>query len=279
MSRKKKGIASVYSVYRKNIQKYPLLTEDEEKKLFIEYKKGNSSIKDKIICSNLRLVIDIASKFDYPGTDIMELIQSGNEGLLDAIDRFDVDKGFKFSTYATPWIKSRIYRDLHIYLSKPKVWQANRDKLKAMGKVIIEERDKLGRNLTNKDLERLFEKDDIIEYKNYQMLSNMTSLDLEINEDGDNALIDLVPDDKYKPVLEDATDNVIHDMIMDAINELDERAKKIILRHYGLVDGIDESLGDIGKEDNITRQRVSQLEQRAFKQLRIKLKKRGINES
>lgn len=260
--------------------KEPLLTKEEEKELFIklnsstekEYKK----IKERILKANLRLVITIAKKYQGHGLEFLDLIQEGNMGLLSAIERFDVTKGLKFSTYATYWIKQKITRSIQMTSRTIRIPVYAYETLLKIEKVEKALEKELNRKPTYQEIADVsgISVERVIEL--YKDTMDVKSLDMPVGEEDDVTIADFVPDASLTP--EELTfDSSQKSILKELISILKDREKVIIIKRFGLDDGVPMTLEAVGKEFNITRERVRQIESKALRKLKSVVKKDDNN--
>lgn len=259
-------------MYLNEIKNYPLLTPEEEVKLFTQYNENRSlEVRNKILNANLRLSCNIAKRYLYIGEEMEDLIQYGNEGLIKAIDRFDVTKGFKFSTYATWWVKQAITRGIAdhsrtvrvpVYLNHEYARLKNAEK-----KLQID----LARKPTDKELaeELNIKTQDILELK--RIFDNIVSLDSKIvGVDGDQ---DATIGDFVASNTDTETEALKGFITKDIYNAFDKcnltrREIMVLEKRFGLMNNQEKTLEELGKEFNLTRERVRQIESKALRKLR-----------
>jgi RNA polymerase primary sigma factor len=258
-------------MYLREIGKIPLLTQEEEQVLAQKAAKGNKKAKDKMVEANMRLVVSIAKRYSGRGLDLLDLIQEGNTGLLRAVEKFDPDKGFKFSTYATWWIRQAITRAIadqartiripvHMVETINKVLRASR-KLTA----------ELNREPTIEEIAKEMDMD--VEKVDYVMRikQDIASLDASVGKDGDDedsVLGDFVEDgDRISPE-DSAANQMLKEQLAEIISTLSEREQKIIKLRFGIGGGRPHTLEEVGAEFSVTRERIRQIEAKALSKLR-----------
>ncbi len=263
-------------VYLREIGKIPLLSKEEEIEVATQVLLGNEAAKKRLAEANLRLVVSIAKRYIGRGVLFLDLIQAGNLGLLEAVNRFDINKGYKFSTYATWWIRQGITRDIAdngrtvripVYMVESiyKLFRVRR-------KLVLE----LGHEPTSEEIAQ--EMDLPVERVKYmiEISQDMVSLDKSIsNGEGDeNTTVgDFIPDNRNISIEDQALGNEIAMEIYEQISNLPERQKKVIFERFGLSDGRPKTLEEVGKIMGVTRERVRQIEAKALGKLRRRNKK------
>ena len=267
------------NIYMKTLNHIPLLSPDEEKDLFIKIKNGDQTARDKMIESNLRLVVHVAKNYTTNATqDLMDLIQEGNFGLIKAIDKYDINQGTKFSTYATYWIKQAIGQAINDNSRTIRLPNNAINTISRINKKIEEIERTESRIPSN---EELSEKLDINE-ETILNLNNINqplcSLEFDVNDNKETVVSDLIADEGI-PTPEEALSAVVQtDGIIKLLRTLDEREQFIITKRYGIGDGIPQSLDEIGQTINLTKERVRQLEIVALRKLRSPLRQMALRE-
>ena len=254
--------------YLRQIGEYEILSEDEEKKLFQELKAGNSAARDEIIDRNLKLVVAIAKKYKGSGLQFMDLIQEGAFGLMAAVDKFNVDLGYKFSTYATYWIRQAITKAIinkGRAIRLPAHINDKYYKLRQTEKLLSNE---LGREPKIEELaDRLHM--DVLEVKNlFDMGQYLISLDTPVSEEDDDCLIDFVEDKHFISPAAAVAKMDLKEQLFKVMDSLEEREKEVLIKRYGLLDGEPMTLEEIGKDMNLSRERIRQIEEKALRKMR-----------
>ncbi len=256
-------------LYFNEISKIPLLTADEEKELAyaIRYGENEDRARKKLISSNLRLVISIAKKFLWSRLSFLDLIQEGNTWLIKAIEKFDPDKDFKFSTYATWWIKQSITKSIADMTKNVRIPVHLIDEINAYNKASQVLFQKLGREPTSKEVaaELGFPIKKIKKLE--EVIFGNVSLDAEVGDDGKDSLGDLLADEATLRPDQHVEKETLKDNLEYILAMLDEREAKIIKMRYG-IDGPKYTLEQVGAEFNVTRERVRQIEQKVLQKLK-----------
>lgn len=258
-------------MYLREIGKIPLLTQEEELELANRAVKGDKKAKDKLAEANMRLVVSIAKRYGGRGLDFLDLIQEGNTGLLRAVEKFDPDKGFKFSTYATWWIRQAITRAI---ADQARTIRIPVHMVETINKVLRTTRrltQDLNREPTNEEIAEAMGMDvDKIEYV-MRIKQDIASLDASVGRDGDDeesVLGDFV-EDSERDSPEDATANqILKEQIAEILTTLSEREQKIIRLRFGIGGGRPHTLEEVGNEFSVTRERIRQIEAKALSKLR-----------
>ena len=263
-----KKIKNLVKAYLDDIKEYELLGKEEELKLLIAANGGDESAKEKLIVSNLRLVVNIAKKHLNRGLSFIDLISEGNFGLIKAIDRFDSTKGFRFSTYAVWWIRQSINKAI---INKGREIRIPSYKYDMLNKInsFISETIKKGSMYPN--LDEIARGTDMTKEKVEEVMFEFQDLlSLNSNIGNDIYLEDIIVDDPYNSTENKIINSLINNDILNSLNTLKEREKKILILRYGL--GADEAhtLEEVGVKFGITRERVRQIEKRALEKLREK---------
>ena len=238
------------------------------KKLLTHIEKQGQDAKHRLSESNLRLVASIAKRFVGRGLPFLDLIQEGNMGLMKAVDRFDFTKGFKFSTYATWWIRQAISRALADHARTIRIPVHMVETINKFNKVRKELTTSLGREPKLKEIAEAMEipYQKAVEIEEYS--HDTTSLDISVNEDGDTSMGELIGDDKAISPEAAAAQSMLREHIEEALRELSPKEQDVLRLRFGLNDGRERTLDEIGKKFGVTRERIRQIEAKALKKLR-----------
>lgn len=255
-------------MYLKEIGKIPLLTAEEEVELAKRIEQGDQEAKDKLIQANLRLVVSIAGHYNNRGMLYLDLIQEGNMGLIKAADKFDYSKGFKFSTYATWWIRQSITRALAdqartIRIPVHMVETINR--LIRTSRQLMQE---LGREPSTAEIAAAMKLSEARVQEIIKIAQDPVSLETPIGEEEDSHLGDFIPDDKAPAPAEAAFSSLQHEQLMEVLDTLTEREKRVLCLRYGLDGNRSYTLEEVGEKFNVTRERIRQIEAKALRKLR-----------
>jgi len=255
-------------MYLKEIGKIPLLTSEEEVELAKRMQEGDETAKKKLAEANLRLVVSIAKRYVGRGMLFLDLIQEGNLGLMKAVEKFDYRKGFKFSTYATWWIRQAITRaiaDQARTIRIPVHMVETINKLVRIQRQLVQE---LGRDPTPEEIgkEMGMEVEKVREIM--KIAQEPVSLETPIGEEEDSHLGDFIPDDEVLAPAEAATYTMLREQLIDVLDTLTPREQKVLRLRFGLDDGRARTLEEVGKEFDVTRERIRQIEAKALRKLR-----------
>ncbi len=263
------------SLYLSDIRNYNILSREEEEELLLKVKEGDLEAKNKLIVCNLRLVISVAKNYMNKGMTLIDLISEGNFGLIRAIDKFDAERGFRFSTYAVWWIKQSISKALMSKGREIRIPSYKYDLLNKINKIIVEELMNSGDYPSN---EFIGEKLNISPEKIGNILMEFQEV-MSLNESvGDNIYLEDVVLNESSENLENKIINEIHrEKIYEMLDDLEEREKGILVRRYGLNGFEIHTLEQVGEAFNITRERVRQIEKKTLEKLRKKYSKEVSN--
>lgn len=257
-------------LYLREIGKIPLLTSEEELALAKRVVEGDRRAKDKMAEANMRLVVSIAKRYSGRGLDFLDLIQEGNTGLLRAVEKFDPDKGFKFSTYATWWIRQAITRAI---ADQARTIRIPVHMVETINKLLRTQRrmtQELNREPTIEELAKELDMEpDKIEYV-MKIKQDITSLDGAVgrDDDEDSVLGDFIEDEDSATPEESASVQLLKEQVQAALGALSDREQKIIRMRFGLDNGKSHTLEEVGQEFAVTRERIRQIEAKALAKLR-----------
>jgi RNA polymerase primary sigma factor len=266
-------------MYLREIGQYPLLNAHEERVLAKRIVEGDDEARNLLARANLRLVVSIAKKYvgRSPDLTLLDLIQEGNLGLFKAVDKFDFTKGFKFSTYATWWIRQAITRALadqsrtiripvHMVETMAKYKQVSRRLAQDLGRDPMPEEIATEMNV---EVEKIYQIEKISQ--------DTISLELPVGEDDDRSrLSDFISDDKMVSPDQEVAHSILTDQIMEILDTLSEKERKILEMRHGLVDGTYHTLEEVGREFGVTRERIRQIEAKALEKIRQHEKARRL---
>ena len=256
-------------MYLKDIGKVPLLTSDEEIMLAKKTLEGDEYAKAKLSESNLRLVVSIAKRYvGRTSMQLLDLIQEGNLGLLKAVEKFDYTKGFRFSTYATWWIRQSITRAMADQARTIRIPVHMVETIHKLTRAIRQLLQVLGRDPTTEEIAEHMglSVEKIAEIQ--KIAQDPISLENPVGEEDDSKIGDFIEDDTIRSPMEVATQNLLKEQLMSVIDTLTPREQKVIRLRYGLDDGHPRTLEEVGKEFNVTRERIRQIEAKALRKLR-----------
>lgn len=255
-------------MYLKEIGKVPLLTKDEEIELAKRIEMGDESAKKILAESNLRLVVSIAKKYIGRGMSFLDLIQEGNLGLIKALDKFDYTKGYKFSTYATWWIRQSITRaiaDQARTIRIPVHMIENINKLGRIEKQLVQ---KLGREPEPEEIAEVMDLDVDKVREIMTIAQKPISLETPIGEEEDSQLGDFIEDEHIQTPVEIATHTLLREQLLDILETLTPREGEVLRLRFGLDDGRTRTLEEVGIKFDVTRERIRQIEAKALRKLR-----------
>jgi RNA polymerase primary sigma factor len=258
-------------LYLREIGKIPLLNAADELALAQKVVAGDKKAKDKMAEANMRLVVSIAKRYSGRGLDFLDLIQEGNTGLLRAVEKFDPDKGFKFSTYATWWIRQAITRAI---ADQARTIRIPVHMVETINKLLRTQRrmtQELNREPTIEELAKELEMEpEKVEYV-IKIKQDITSLDAGVGRDGedeDSVLGDFIEDEDGATPEESATNQLLKEQVQAILSTLSEREQKIVKMRFGLENGKSYTLEEVGQEFAVTRERIRQIEAKALAKLR-----------
>ena len=255
-------------MYLKEIGKVPLLTAEEEVELARRMEQGDPEAKRRLAEANLRLVVSIAKRYVGRGMLFLDLIQEGNLGLIKAVEKFDYRKGYKFSTYATWWIRQAITRAIadqartiripvHMVETINKLIRVSRQLLQELGREPLPEEIAKEMNMPVEKVREIM-----------KISQEPVSLETPIGEEEDSHLGDFIPDEEAPAPAESAAFTLLKEQLMEVLDTLTPREEKVLRLRFGLDDGRARTLEEVGKEFNVTRERIRQIEAKALRKLR-----------
>ena len=262
------GLDDPVKMYLKDIGRVPLLSAEEEVELAKRMQEDDAAAKKRLSEANLRLVVSIAKRYVGRGMLFLDLIQEGNLGLMKAVEKFDYQKGFKFSTYATWWIRQSITRaiaDQARTIRIPVHMVETINKLTRVQRVLLQE---LGREPTP---EEIAEKMGVTEERVREIqkiAQDPVSLETPIGEEEDSHLGDFIEDEKTQTPSESVATTMLKEQLLGVLDTLTPREEKVLRLRYGIDDGKPRTLEEVGKEFNVTRERIRQIEAKALRKLR-----------
>ena len=266
-------------IYLKEIGKVPLLSTNEENELAQKILSGESEAKRRLTEANLRLVVSIAKKYVGRGMPFLDLIQEGNMGLIKAVDKFDPAKGYKFSTYATWWIKQAITRAIS---DKSRIIRLPVHMAETINRLIRESRrmlQELGRDPTTEELAKELNMSHEKVREIMKIAQEPVSLETPIGEEEDSHLGDFLPDDEAPAPADAAAFTLLKEQLMSVLSTLTPREEMVLKLRFGLEDGRQRTLEEVGKEFKVTRERIRQIEAKALRKLRHPSRSRKLKDS
>ncbi len=255
-------------VYLKEIGRVPLLTSEEEIELAVRIAENDPEAKRRLSEANLRLVVSIAKRYVGRGMQFLDLIQEGNLGLIKAVDKFDHTKGFKFSTYATWWIRQAITRaiaDQARTIRIPVHMVETINKVKKTSSMLLHEN---GRDATAEEIAERLEMPVEKVREILRVSQEPVSLETPIGEEEDSHLGDFIPDDDAQAPVDAASMALMREQLAEVLKTLTPREARVLCLRYGLEDGNPKTLEEVGREFNVTRERIRQIEAKALRKLR-----------
>jgi RNA polymerase primary sigma factor len=255
-------------MYLKEIGKVPLLSSEDEIELAKNIELGDDNAKQSLTEANLRLVVSIAKRYVGRGMQFLDLIQEGNLGLIKAVEKFDYRKGYKFSTYATWWIRQAITRAIadqartiripvHMVETINRLVRVSRQLLQELGREPVPEEVAARADMQVERVREIM-----------KVSQEPVSLETPIGEEEDSHLGDFIQDDQVAVPADAATFTMLHEQLMEVLDTLTEREQKVLKLRFGLDDGRPRTLEEVGKEFNVTRERIRQIEAKALRKLR-----------
>ena len=265
-------------MYLKEIGVVPLLTNEEEQELAILVEQGDLEAKQRLAEANLRLVVSIAKRYVGRGMQFLDLIQEGNMGLMKAVDKFDYTKGFKFSTYATWWIRQAITRAI---ADQARTIRIPVNMVETINKLVREQRNLLQELGQDPTPEQIAERMDMTPDKVREILKisqEPVSLETPIGEEEDSHLGDFIQDDNVPVPAEAAAQTLLKEQLDEVLSTLTEREQKVLRLRFGMSDGRARTLEEVGKEFDVTRERIRQIEAKALRKLRHPSRSRKLRD-
>ena len=255
-------------MYLKEIGKVPLLTADEELDLAVKMENGDKDAKQKLCEANLRLVVSIAKRYVGRGMQFLDLIQEGNMGLIKAVEKFDYTKGFKFSTYATWWIRQAITRSIADQARTIRIPVHMVETINKQIRVTRQLLQELGRDPSPEEIAAEMD----IPVEKVREISKIAqepvSLETPIGEEEDSHLGDFIPDEDVPSPADAAAFSMLRDQLNEVLATLTEREQEVLKLRFGLDDGRQRTLEEVGQQFNVTRERIRQIEAKALRKLR-----------
>ena len=254
--------------YLREIGRVPLLVAEEEVELAKRYEKNEKAAKDKLTESNLRLVVSIAKKYIGRGLSLLDLIQEGNQGLIRAVEKYDWRKGYKFSTYATWWIRQAITRaiaDQARTIRIPVHMVETINKLYRTSRRLMQE---LGREPTAEEIGEEVELDADRVREIFKIAQEVTSLEAPVGEDRESFLGDFIPDASQLSPVDQASKQLLKDHLDEVLHTLSDREARVLKLRFGLEGNKQMTLEEVGKVFGVTRERIRQIEAKALRKLK-----------
>ena len=262
------GLDDPVKMYLKDIGRVPLLTAEEEIDLAKRMQENDQAAKKRLCEANLRLVVSIAKRYVGRGMLFLDLIQEGNMGLMKAVEKFDYQKGFKFSTYATWWIRQSITRaiaDQARTIRIPVHMVETINKLTRVQRVLLQE---LGREPTPAEIAEKMNVTEERVREIQKIAQDPVSLETPIGEEEDSHLGDFIEDEKTATPSDSVASTMLKEQLLGVLDTLTPREEKVIRLRYGIDDGKPRTLEEVGREFNVTRERIRQIEAKALRKLR-----------
>jgi RNA polymerase primary sigma factor len=255
-------------MYLKEIGKIKLLTSEEEVELAKRIEQGDEEAKQELANANLRLVVSIAKRYVGRGMQFLDLIQEGNLGLIKAVEKFDYHKGYKFSTYATWWIRQAITRAIADQARTIRIPVHMVETINKMTRISRDLLQKYGREPKPAEIAKEMGISEAKVLEIQKIAQEPVSLETPIGEEEDSHLGDFVPDDKEKSPQEEVSRKMLRETVNEVLGELTEREAKVLSLRFGLEDGRQRTLEEVGKEFDVTRERIRQIEAKAIRKLK-----------
>ena len=266
-------------LYLKDIKNLPLLTAAEEVELAKRIKKGDRQARQKMIQSNLRLVINIAKKYSYLGVPMLDLIEEGNLGLMKSVEKYNHKKGYRFSTYAAWWIKQYITRAIANQGKTVRIPVYIIELLMRFKKVSGQLSHKFKRKPHFNEIARRMKLPIGRVRQLNKMANTVSSLNAPVDESGSTEFMDLIEDEKVAKEIGELSNFLLHERVKDLLHKMSDRERKILSLRFGLKDGIKHTLRETSEHFGITRERVRQIESVAMRKLREYMKEEEKEEN
>lgn len=270
-------ISDPVRMYLREIGRVPLLTKEEEVELAKRAEKGDREAADKLKTANLRLVVSIAKKYLGRGLSLLDLIQEGNIGLMKAVQKFDWRKGYKFSTYATWWIRQAITRAIADQARTIRIPVHMVEKINRYYRISRRLMQSLGREPTPEEVAKAMGISAERAWQIVKISRKPTSLETPVGEDEDSELGDFIPDGGISPV-EEAAKVLLREQVRKILRTLSERERKILEMRFGLLDGRPRTLEEVGAKFGVTRERIRQIEAKALRKLKRPFRARQLRD-
>ncbi|MCL4360375.1 RNA polymerase sigma factor RpoD [Patescibacteria group bacterium] len=261
------GVSDPVRMYLKEIGRIPLLTFADEISLAKRYEKGDKRAKKKLIESNLRLVVSIAKKYIGRGMSLLDLIQEGNQGLIRAVEKYDWNKGFKFSTYATWWIRQAITRAIADQARTIRIPVHMVETINRFVRTSRRLMQDLGREPTPEEVAKVMEIDVAKVREIMKVSQEPTSLETPVGDEEDSHLGDFISDPGPSPY-DQTSRQLLKEHMEEVLATLSDREKKVLILRFGLEDGRPRTLEEVGAQFGVTRERIRQIEAKALRKLR-----------
>ena len=261
--------------YLKDIKHIPLLTAEQERELATRIKKGDQKARQRMINSNLRLVINIAKRYSHLGVSLLDLIEEGNLGLMKGVTKYNPKRGYRFSTYGAWWIRQYITRAIANQGKTVRVPVYMTELLSRWRRINERMTQQLGRKPKPEEVAKRMRIPDEKVRQLSEMVTTTTSLDAPVGEEGTAEVIDLIQDESAASPSDSITSLLQHEQVVELLQRMGEREREVLTLRYGLRDGITRTLGETAKQFGITRERVRQIEHVALRKLREYLASRG----
>lgn len=255
-------------MYLKEIGKVPLLTAEEEIELAKRMEDGDEEAKRRLAEANLRLVVSIAKRYVGRGMVLLDLIQEGNLGLIKAVEKFDYRKGFKFSTYATWWIRQAITRAIADQARTIRIPVHMVETINKLIRISRQKLQELGREATPEEIAECMDLPVEKVREIMKIAQEPVSLETPIGEEEDSHLGDFIPDEDIPAPADAAAFTLLKEQLVEVLDTLTEREEKVLRLRFGLDDGRARTLEEVGKDFNVTRERIRQIEAKALRKLR-----------